>query len=220
MVLDIRPVNPRVMTQLAKTNVRRDQVMNVLNCPHFLERFPLITPAAMQVLNKHAPWLKRVDDRLAAAPLLDHGDLQIMRCLVRVVEFGVPGKTFYYGAHSYCGADRALFLQMQGDFTGSFEAIALETHCRYGIKLEADAPITKMAEEITVSLFLKHQIGWGETLRAAGFERIIIHRLGISPSIGREDGRKTLHLPIGFLAEQEYSEINTKLTRLLANQPN
>ena len=219
MASSIRPISPRITAQLAGARVSRDRVGHVLSCQHFLSKFPVITPAAMQILNKHAPWLTRVNEHLATHPLMDHGTLQIMRTLVRVVEFGGGGKTFYYGAFAYCEADRAVFERMKDDFWGSFEATVLETRGHYGIELAADHPVTQLSEEIWISLLLKPNIQWGAVLKKAGFKRILLCRLGNLPAIDNGDERKTLNLPVAFLAG-EYSKIDATLTRLLATQPN
>lgn len=220
MVLDIRPVNPRLIAQLAKSRVRPEQVSNVLNCPHLLDRFRVLTPSAMQKLNGDDRWLQRIEADLSANPILDQSSLIIMRTQLDVSEFtDGKGKVLYYGACCYNKADRALFRQMQADYSCSFEAIALEMKERYGIELETDTPITEMPLEIKAYYFLDQEFGLGARLQTAGVERIAIQAAGEKPFISGEVWKRTVHLPFSFLNRTGPYEIKDSLVRLLPVRP-
>ena len=220
MAFNIGPVNPRIAAQLAKSRVRPEQVNNVLNSPHFLERFRVITPSAMQKLNGDNMWLQRIEAALLANPVMDHSSLLVMRTRLNVVEYtSDKGNLLYYGACCYSEADRALLWQMQADYSCSFEAIALEMEGRYGIKLETDTPITEMTLEIKAYFFLDSEFGLGMRLQTAGVERIAIQATGERPFVSGEDWQKTVHIPFSFLNRTDSYEIKNSLLRLLTVRP-
>jgi hypothetical protein len=221
MALDVRSVNPRITAQLAKCLVRPEQVSKVLNCPHLMDRFRVITPSAMQKLNGDDRWLQRIETDLSANPILDQSSLIIMRTQLDIIELtDSKGKVLYYGARCYSQADRVLFRQMQADYSCSFEAIALEMKGRYGIELETDTPITEMTLEIKAYYFLDQEFGLGASLQAAGVKRIVFQTAGERPFISGKDWQKTVHVPFSFLTKTNPYKIKAILVRLLTVQPN
>jgi hypothetical protein len=203
-VTEARAIRPRVQAQLVQTFGKGDN-NNVGRCPHFLERFYLITPFALRKLDKDTDLLSRLERHFTQTDRLSRElgeELQAKGLAVTV--FGPEGKPIFYSLSGTNRPEQALLAEMQAEIASNptIADVSVFTKGLYGIELEDqskrfDFPAGAIpAGNLDQLLDPRRKIG--ANLAAQGIKRIIILPFTAHPYKVEQTG-DTLSVPVILL---------------------
>ncbi|MFA4844607.1 MAG: hypothetical protein WC632_06660 [Candidatus Margulisiibacteriota bacterium] len=205
--------HPRIQFQLIKAGVGERQLENVSKYPTVFGRFHLITPHALQTLDRDPALLQKLNDHFASNGALS---LELVRDLeskkLLMAAFGDPRNPIFY---RLCGTSQSEYLvsnEMDRDFAENptFEDIALCIKGFSGITIESASELNPV-QLANLNRILDPATKAIDLIKGRGVQRVYItgvhNNMDITIMQSGVTNELTLYIPACVLSEKSSNVI-------------